>query len=142
MIAFEHFVSCPGHFLLSFQLRTGNVIFHYIKYLNYKSLSWSRPSPMVTTLHRSPWLRCSSTPPGYDAPPILLVTMFRHTSWLQCSATPPGYNAPPLLLVTMLLQSSWSRCSTTPPSHDAPPPLLVTMLRHPSWLRCSEIVKE
>jgi hypothetical protein len=50
-IAFEHFVLCPVHFLVSFQLRTGNVIFHYIKYLNYKSLSWLRRSPLVTRLY-------------------------------------------------------------------------------------------
>ena len=49
-IAFEYFVSCPVHFLVSFQLRTGNVIFHYIKYLNYKSLSWLRHSSLVTKL--------------------------------------------------------------------------------------------
>ena len=67
MITFEHFVSCPGHFLLSIQFRTCNVIFHYIKYLYYKNLSWLRPSPMVTMLLLSSWLRCSSTP-GYDAP--------------------------------------------------------------------------
>ena len=36
-IAFEHFVSCPIHFLVSFKLRNGNDIFHYIKYLNFSS---------------------------------------------------------------------------------------------------------
>jgi len=59
-IAFGHFVSCPVHFLVSFQLRTGNVIFHYIKYLNFKSLSRLRRSPLVTKLLLA--AACAPTP--------------------------------------------------------------------------------